>query len=561
MPQSPRRRRRRNRNLKLFIYSVIIVGVVLFVSYQQNQLSGKSLSTDGLPAQAAALSDPWADINYSLRRKLTVDSTKTVVSYTFDHAELVQNNQSKPDGSDIQIFAQESDQNYPVDFLLNGNDSPNASVKFDVSKHSSDTYYIYFNNKSASPRTNVAALQGTAATAIRASETELPAISMSPRKYWVLRYKSGAELEANLTIDKSVKDDGDQLYYVKVGSKDLIPLNLGNTWTNPVKINLGQIDTGDQGIYLVTQHNGNYYRSPNVYFKVSEPVFVAWTIDWEGKNVTDGVLASISKIATTYDMPMTQFFNPRIYVDTSIPDYRRAQLTNWAKARSLINNDEIALHLHMYFDMVKAAGVTPHTTPHWGTGVDGYDVPASAYTTEEMTKVINWALVQFAANNLPKPAGFRAGGWYANMDTLEAIDNTDLAYDSSGREDYKFGTLELAGTWKLPHTTQPYHPSIIDQNASVPGPVLKLWEMPNNGNDSYWFSSDDMISRFYANYQPGSAAANPTLVTYLSHPDWFDVDQPKLTALFLEIDKYSFEHDRGPVVYSTLSSALQEWQE
>jgi hypothetical protein len=555
------RRRKRHRNLKLFVYSALIVGVILFVSYQQNQLSGQGLNTDGLPSQVAALSEPWADENYSLRRKLNIDSTKTVVSYTFDHAELVDNNQSKPDGSDIRVIAQDSGQNYPVGFLLTGNDTPSASIKFDVSRRPSALYYFYFNNKSASAHTDTPELQETSANSITASEDESPAISLSPRKYWVLRYKSGAELETNLAIANDVWETGDQLYYVRVGTSELVPLDIGTSWTNPVKINLGQIETGDQGIYLITQHKGNYYRSPNVYFKVSEPVFVAWTIDWEGKNVTDSVLASINKIATTYDMPLTQFFNPRIYVDTSMPDFRRAQLTNWVKARHLINEDEIALHLHMYYDLVKAAGVTPRTTPHWGSGTDGYDVPASTYTTDEMSKVLNWALGQFATNNLPEPAGFRAGGWYANLDTLKAINSTGFVYDSSGRENYKFGSAELAGSWKLTPTTQPYHPSIVDQNTSAPDPVFKIWEIPNNGNDSYWFSADDMISRFYSNYQPGATAANPTLVTYLSHPDWFDVDQPKLTALFLEIDKYSFAHDRGPVIYSTLSSALQEWQE
>ncbi len=561
-----RRRRKRNNSLKFFVLSAVIVGAVLFFAYQQNQLSGESFSYSNVPSAIATTSEPWTQTDYSLRRKLNFTSTTTaVVTYNFDHQELVDANQSQADGSDLAVIAQAGSQAYTIPYVLTAVNTAHASIKFDTSKYSTATYFLYFNDKQPNLKpTTDPTLQSQTGTPITASDDQQPQISLQPTKYWVLLYKAGAQMQASLKIDSSIWQSGDQLYYVRAGDQKLNQVQITNVWTNPVNLNLGQLPTGSQGVFLVVQHNGQFYRGPTVYSMVSAPVFVAWTIDWDDKSILDSYLTSINKIANQFQIPLTQFFNPRIYIDTTLSSLRRGQITNWVKARELINHDELALHLHMYTDLVQAAGVTPHNDPHWGNGTDGYGALTTNYSAAEMTKILKWSMDELASNGLPKPTGFRAGGWYADLDTLKALNDSGFAYDSSGRETYAFppDQPEAAqpGPWHLDHTTQPYQPSTTNQNSPAPAPNFNLWEMPDNGNDSYWFSADDLISRFYANYTPGEILTQAKLVTYLSHPDWFDTDQPKLIKLFLETDKFSYAKDKGPLVYTTMSNALKEWQ-
>ena len=48
-------------------------------------------------------------------------------------------------------------------------------------------------------------------------------------------------------------------------------------------------------------------------FNVSNPVYVVWSIDWEGFDVKEDYLKEMANISTKYGVPMTHFFNPYIY--------------------------------------------------------------------------------------------------------------------------------------------------------------------------------------------------------------------------------------------------------
>jgi hypothetical protein len=80
---------------------------------------------------------------------------------------------------------------------------------------------------------------------------------------------------------------------------------------------------------------------------------------------------------------------------------------------------------------------------------------------------------------------------------------------------------------------------------------MELWEFPNNGGDSWAYSADDMISRFKDNYN-GGISDSTKVVTYLSHPHWFNIDEPKINKVLDHVDKFGIVEDRGPVVYRTL---------
>lgn len=555
------RRRKRHQNRWVHFLIISIVAIAAYWVYTSNSAATNTdIDQRLIPDLANSTGDIWWQNNYQYRQKVvTTSEPGKLTAIEFNHAALVQSGRSEASGVDIAVVAQIDKATDIIPFYFSAANTPTGKIAFDASKYPNATYYIYYGNRAATE----SKVLGTASTTRSSANGELlpvetPQLSISTKNRWQLLSKGKLDLQidlatqgiSNSTTSKTYLHDGEKIELVHEGALPDQSLGL------QIEAKPGKAD-----YYLVVVDNGEYWRSNTIHLLISEPVYVAWTIDWEGYNVQDQVLQRLSEISKKYGAPMTQFFNPRIYVDKSIPQYRRDELTNWIKIRQEKFGDELAMHMHMQYDLVRAAGVQPITSPRWGSGQDGYDVLTSAYSYEQFRKIVEWALEKFNSSGLGRPAGYRAGGWFANIETLKVLNDLGFVYDSSGREAYVFGNQKKPGAWQLDPKTQPYRPSTTNQNSPSPEPQLNLWEVPNNGNDSYWFPTDHLVNRFYQNYKvPGESVDQPILITYLSHPDWFDVDQPKLEALFTEISKYSHAQDKGPVVFTTISSALKAWK-
>jgi hypothetical protein len=141
---------------------------------------------------------------------------------------------------------------------------------------------------------------------------------------------------------------------------------------------------------------------------------------------------------------------------------------------------------------------------------------------------------------------------------MKALDKAGFKVDSSGRTKHNLGPKLIPSNWDLTAQTKPYHPSVEDITKS--GELnFNIREFPNNGADSYQYSYEQMRERFDANYS--DLMNSPQVVTYLSHPHWFDIDYPKLDALFNYIDSKSFEKGRGVVIFATLEEVNRYWEE
>lgn len=307
----------------------------------------------------------------------------------------------------------------------------------------------------------------------------------------------------------------------------------------------------------VTTPCGEETSAPTA-FNISYPMYVAWTIDWEGSDVKQQYLNDMSLLSRKHNIPMTHFFNPRIYVTKAVSAARAQQLTAWVKNMRDKYGHQIGLHLHMFPDMVAATGVTPRTSPAFGWGrTDGYDILLTGYSQAEVQKMLAWAKATLVAKGLGTPTVFRAGGWFANESTLRALQNAGFTVDSSGRTKFQIGTNGYYVPWNLSVTTQPYRPNTTDQNSSD-APNMNIWEFPNNGGDSWFFSKAQLLERFRAHYTSG-VLKEKKLITYLSHPDWFYKDKPTMDGLLNYTDKFLYTRDAGPVVYITLKGAYQAW--
>ena len=281
-------------------------------------------------------------------------------------------------------------------------------------------------------------------------------------------------------------------------------------------------------------------------FNVSNPVYVVWSIDWEGFDVKEQYLNEMSRISNDYSVPMTHFFNPYIYIYLS--SARAKYLTDWVQNRE---EGSIGLHLHMYNRLIEASGVTVNNNPAWGSPTgNGHDTPNSNYGYSDYEKILLWALNQYEKNGLETPTMYRAGGWYIDEENILVLKNLGFNIDSSGRTYYKHGSNLLEGHWNLKETTQPYQMNSSDQNITN-NPNMNIWEYPNNGGDSWAYTSDKLISRFNINYK-GGVTNTDTVVTYISHPHWFDKEGPNIEGVLKHIYQYSYINDNGPVIFITL---------
>jgi hypothetical protein len=230
----------------------------------------------------------------------------------------------------------------------------------------------------------------------------------------------------------------------------------------------------------------------------------------------------------------------------------------WTKERGG-RGDEIALHLHMWTDFVRAAGVVPRTAPTWAGRSDGYDVPMTAYGDAEQRTMLEYAIRLMAEHGLARPTTFRAGGQFANAATLNTLAALRFIADCSAVPAGTFGRLTYP--WTLPKDAQPYRPSA--DNANAPG-SLSLLEAPTIGGNTFGYdvrTIQPIVSADLAILAPvGEAAKERRAVTIVSHPGTIDAtERAAIESLFAAFGPLLYERDTGPLRFVTLAQLAKAW--
>ena len=585
--------------IPLFILIMTFIGSFYLVFNRVNAYArGISDNIDSFgKVIALPKQDPfWANDDYQYKRQISISNPTSDVmfetnfaSVLFDHAKAFSEKKSLDvGGKDIRIVFWNKLENrfeeIPI-FIENPN-TPSTKITFQLkasiaTNAISNDYYIYYGNVFARDGLKLELPQSfnPIAANIIVGEEMTHQLMMDANREWFVLKPDTKELENNLnaqiTIPISVTSGKYYLNYEILNSNDQIitnkdiALHEGNMYSiDPDISGLGpaiyklqaKLISFDKNLEVLTT-----YKTP---FRISYPLYITWSFDWDGWGVSDFGLSEINYVANRYSMPITQLFNPRIFVkdQTSFPTDvvtpERAQyLTDWVLHRKAIYGDEIGLHLHMFADMVSEAGVTPR--PGTVVGAMYGDAKTSDFSQTELEKIMTWGIEKFQEHGLPFPITYRTGGWFSSPQVLAAAQNVGLLVDTSGRTGGRINpTLNYSTElpWNLLPTTTPYLPSKGDIN-SWTDPRLTIWEFPDNGADSYWFSAEDLISRFQQN-MPGSdgVLTHPQVLTYLTHPHWFTIiDEPKVKTMFDYIGNFKYDSDNGPVIYTTIENAYNDW--
>lgn len=528
----------------------------------------------------------WWDHNYNFFKQLTVNATagnplyrNTWIGATFDHGAAVANKQSLGSGADVRVVYYSDEGFIELPFIFEGIGG-GATLKFKVQDDiypdvPSDRYFVYYGNVTdtaypASKETPPA----LANSDIKSSEIFSHKLAGNTNRKWLLKEGGGVTLQQRtllytVQLDPSLDPESLVSYSIEGSNlRGLMDSQGGGKYQASVKVS--ELNPGIYKIQAVAREKDNKLKlieSGYSTFYVTHPLYVAWTQDWEGfdNQYLNEWLLDIDAFARNYGLVMTHFYNPRIFATTAISKARADQQTLWVLNRAKNYGDEIGLHLHMWYDLVRAAGVTPKSTDYapWLYG-DGGGVAAYTYTVEEMKKILLYSRRVFQDNGLPSPISFRAGGWLAKENTLQALEETGFLIDSSGRtaagnDPFTSRMAALRPPWNLSPTQRPYRPNKTDINSSA-APTFNIWEFPNNGADSIWYNEVEMIKRFDLNYpNKGQILVEPQVLTYLSHPPFWSIDKPRVTKLFEYIKQFNYKDDRGPVVYTTLENAYTYW--
>jgi len=299
------------------------------------------------------------------------------------------------------------------------------------------------------------------------------------------------------------------------------------------------------GEYPITATVDNV-QSNTVTIFVSEPFLVAWTFDWEGWNASDWALRRLEEYRIYDGIRFTHFVNPRMFLPGVLTPARRAILTEYLQKRQM-QGDEIALHTHMQFDLVKAAGVTPRTTHPWGLRTaEGYDVPMTQYSPEEFRTILTFARKLLMESGMPLPRGFRAGGWFLNEEFLKILAQEKFAYDSSGRDSPATGPFSTV-SWSLPVGAQPY----IPQDATI-------LEIPDNGVSTSESTAQELLDRVNKLY-PGGILNTPKTFIVASHPQFAENEFPEIPGVLSALAGQSVSNDAGPLLFVTMWDIYKLW--
>lgn len=133
-----------------------------------------------------------------------------------------------------------------------------------------------------------------------------------------------------------------------------------------------------------------------------------------------------------------------------------------------------------------------HPHPEWIPHVPDLHVPhrshlLSAYPREEQETIIRYASMRLEEAGAPHPVAFRAGGFAANADTLVALENCGIRYDSSYNRSY------LGDKCSLPQPRFVGHPTEYNGVQELPVAVFQDFMGHFRPAQICACSSDEMI--------------------------------------------------------------------
>jgi hypothetical protein len=338
------------------------------------------------------------------------------------------------------------------------------------------------------------------------------------------------------------------------------------------KAPIGSLAAGEHEILLAA--DGDRYAFAQLEFKRSHPVYVFVSNDWDDPDNSDDKLLRQEQLHELHpELKITHFVGPYTFTDPKVTTERAELLASWVRGMRDKHGDEIGLHIHPWCSFVQTTTLACKTTDSFAYAngdTTGYTIILSSYSREEMGILLKRAKEIFLQHGLGTPTSFRAGGWTAELHTLQALADQGFVADGSGAnwsrmEEWKGHPGAALYGWNQEHwttindTSQPYYPSESDILESA-APHVPVLEVPDNGLLVDYVSGQEMIDVFNKNWD-GAAAPSPRMVSIGYHPPNFsETYKSRMHTALSHIDQYLVSADGGPVTYVLLSDMPKVWR-
>jgi hypothetical protein len=166
-------------------------------------------------------------------------------------------------------------------------------------------------------------------------------------------------------------------------------------------------------------------------------VRIVVSVDWEGDDLQAQNLQAMRDFRRDFpEIPLQQFLNAAYYTK------HRADTTQISKLIKsvLLPKDEHGLHIHAWKNLVESSGVKFRTNPSfvadgfmiaWCETDCGQEIALTGYSKDELRKIIAHSIEILQREGFARPRSFRAGGWQADDNVLDALAAEGFTLDSS----------------------------------------------------------------------------------------------------------------------------------
>jgi hypothetical protein len=287
------------------------------------------------------------------------------------------------------------------------------------------------------------------------------------------------------------------------------------------QITVTDLPLGDHDILLAA--NGKTTAFAKLPLHRSAPYYVLVTTDWDFSDPGDKVNTYQDAMHMTHpELRITHFVGPYTFTDPVVTPARQQQLATWLLGNRDTFHDEIGLHIHPYCNFVTSAGltcITDQSTTKPAGDDTGYTVKLGAYGRANMGILLDHASALFEQHGLGRPKTFRAGGWTATLETVQALADKGFTADTSalnwarieewsGYELYRWNMENWA---PINDTSQPYYPSSTNV-LSATAPTMPILEVPDNGVMIDYVMLPEMNGIFDSNWNGQTLMAPKTLM-------------------------------------------------
>jgi hypothetical protein len=327
---------------------------------------------------------------------------------------------------------------------------------------------------------------------------------------------------------------------------------------------------GDHQVIFAADGRGSAFAGRPLH--VSAALYAVVSTDWDDSDNLDAYLHNIEMLRAAHpQLMMTQFFGPYVLTDPDTTPERKQVNTAWIQNQRDQFGDEIGVHIHPYCNFVSSvtmggAPMTCRTMPStvYPTGdLTGYTVIFAAYTTDEQEALLRGAADLLEQHGLGRPTSFRAGGWTAQLSTIQACARVGYTVESSALPadtiqqawmGYVLATWNAMNWMGITTTSQPYHPSQMNLVSSQPAPDFSVLEVPDNGCLVDYMTGDQMIAVLHQIWpdQTRALAMPHVFQTGFHPPDFNGGFRMRMDAALTEVDRYLLRDDAGPIVYARL---------